>query len=629
VGNFGRWAATPGATPSTGDFNADGRTDIALTGGAGWTTLPVANSVGDGSFSITNTSVGNFGRWAATPGATPSTGDFNADGRTDIALTGGAGWTILPVATSTGAGGFDISDSSLGDFGLWAAQPGATSLVGDFDADARLDIALTGGPGWTTLPVAVSREFVDTLYLAFDGYSITRSDLDRWSSDWSISPNLWLDPDRNGIEVQPVPAEFPQRQQVIHQVINLVRRDLAVFNVDVVVLEPGQRVVEGVSSTTIFLGKSTTSYPHIAGDIDVGNNNRTDIAFVDMPAEDWGTVDRTALALADVILHEAGHTYGLYHVESGTQPETMGLRYSTPDTEWIKDTSFLNEAFPIRPSHGPVGNQNSFEVMANNFGTSTLNAYLAQPVLDLISAPDPTFVPKYSPLELELFPLPLTGDYNSDGVISDFDYDVWKASFGSTTDLAADGSKNGIVDVTDYVIWRNALKHNSSMSVASGQAQTTPSVAKAKSIGVTVDHAVTPLPSASFAVLDTILTELYAADEVGGTEVPDNQTADSAATDLVFAQYGSRIAPKAQFSTAGARTNVDFSTFVSSPDLALLLAVNDSDLASDKGSFANNDLQGDFDGLKKFRHRHLADKVPTDSLGPTVLRRIERSLQRA
>jgi hypothetical protein len=38
----------------TGDFNGDGRTDIALTGVAGWVSVPVAFSNGDGTWRVTN-----------------------------------------------------------------------------------------------------------------------------------------------------------------------------------------------------------------------------------------------------------------------------------------------------------------------------------------------------------------------------------------------------------------------------------------------------------------------------------------------------------------------------------------------------------------------------------------------
>lgn len=49
----------------------------------------------------------------------------------------------------------------------------------------------------------------------------------------------------------------------------------------------------------------------------------------------------------------------------------------------------------------------------------------------------------------------IPGDYNSDTVVDSLDYDTWKATFGSATDLAADGNENFEIDAADYVVWRN------------------------------------------------------------------------------------------------------------------------------------------------------------------------------
>jgi subtilisin family serine protease len=49
------------------------------------------------------------------------------------------------------------------------------------------------------------------------------------------------------------------------------------------------------------------------------------------------------------------------------------------------------------------------------------------------------------------------GDYNADDLVNDDDYLLWKSTFGSTTDLRADGNMNGVVDSGDYTVWRNNL----------------------------------------------------------------------------------------------------------------------------------------------------------------------------
>jgi hypothetical protein len=47
------------------------------------------------------------------------------------------------------------------------------------------------------------------------------------------------------------------------------------------------------------------------------------------------------------------------------------------------------------------------------------------------------------------------GDFNHDGRIDAADYSLWRHTFGSMSDLAADASGNGTVDAADYVIWRD------------------------------------------------------------------------------------------------------------------------------------------------------------------------------
>ncbi|QDT68814.1 Beta-L-arabinobiosidase precursor [Planctomycetes bacterium MalM25] len=61
-------------------------------------------------------------------------------------------------------------------------------------------------------------------------------------------------------------------------------------------------------------------------------------------------------------------------------------------------------------------------------------------------------------LVIEVAAVPtLTGDYDGNGVVEQADYDVWKASYGSTSLLDADGNEDGVVDAADYSIWRDNL----------------------------------------------------------------------------------------------------------------------------------------------------------------------------
>ena len=112
-----------------GDFNGDGRTDIALTGEAGWQSIPVAFSNGDGTWTITNQAAPGFAVFAQEPNVKVLVGDFNGDGRTDIALTGGAGGQSIPVAFSNGDGTFTVTNDSASDFAGWAQEPNVATIA--------------------------------------------------------------------------------------------------------------------------------------------------------------------------------------------------------------------------------------------------------------------------------------------------------------------------------------------------------------------------------------------------------------------------------------------------------------------------------------------------------------------
>jgi len=147
-------AATSGAKPLRGDFNGDGFTDIALTGAPGWGSIPVALSVGNGTFTFKNHTLASFPVWAANAAAKPVSGDFNGDGRDDIALVGVPGWTTVPVAYGTLDGAFTVRNQSLGEFPALSAVAGVKPLSGDFNGDGRDDIVLTGVNTWNKVPIA-------------------------------------------------------------------------------------------------------------------------------------------------------------------------------------------------------------------------------------------------------------------------------------------------------------------------------------------------------------------------------------------------------------------------------------------------------------------------------------------
>lgn len=153
---FPQLASTPGAQVAEGDFNGDGKIDVALAGAAGWGGVPVAFSKGDGTFTMTNKTAPEVPGWAATPGARVLAGDFDGDGRCDLLIVGGTGWPTMPVAFSKGDGSFRTTNAPIADVNGWANSPVVKAVVGDVDGDGKDDLVLAGGPGWTTVPVAFS-----------------------------------------------------------------------------------------------------------------------------------------------------------------------------------------------------------------------------------------------------------------------------------------------------------------------------------------------------------------------------------------------------------------------------------------------------------------------------------------
>lgn len=149
-----------------------------LSNGTAWTTIPIAFATATrGVFNLVQQTVANFPLWS-TQSAYAVTGDFNGDSLADIALTGPAGWLTVPIAYSQGNGKFLVTNFGYGDFPGWAATPGVRVTAGDFDGDGIADIVLLGGAGWTTAP--------HLFPLGTDGsYGLNNEDASRPNADGS------------------------------------------------------------------------------------------------------------------------------------------------------------------------------------------------------------------------------------------------------------------------------------------------------------------------------------------------------------------------------------------------------------------------------------------------------------
>jgi Salmonella virulence plasmid 65kDa B protein/Insecticide toxin TcdB middle/N-terminal region/FG-GAP-like repeat len=126
-----------------GDFDGDGKTDFAFSQG---TTVFVMRSNGDGTFSVSSFTYPNgwnFGTPAQHSGVLPPiVGDFNGDGKTDFIFPGDFANSTSYVMLSKGDGTFTTSTFAYPVPFLGLFQAGKTPIVGDFNGDGKTDYAL-------------------------------------------------------------------------------------------------------------------------------------------------------------------------------------------------------------------------------------------------------------------------------------------------------------------------------------------------------------------------------------------------------------------------------------------------------------------------------------------------------
>ena len=111
-----------------GDFNGDGRLDLAVTN-YGDNTVSVLLGNGDGTFEPRSPMRSGTIRGAIVAG------DFTGDGRTDLVVSDGDGTQIL----------LDNGDGTFQPASTFAPGISGSLVAADFTGDGRLDLAVAGG----------------------------------------------------------------------------------------------------------------------------------------------------------------------------------------------------------------------------------------------------------------------------------------------------------------------------------------------------------------------------------------------------------------------------------------------------------------------------------------------------
>jgi hypothetical protein len=123
---------------AVGDFNGDGKLDVAVANPAGGN---VSVLLGDGRGGLHAAAGSPFSDGGLHPVALAA-GDFNGDGKLDVAVANYSSGDVS-VMLGNGKGGLDLSGAPF----LSGGRHPTSEAVGDFDGDGKLDVAVAHSSG--------------------------------------------------------------------------------------------------------------------------------------------------------------------------------------------------------------------------------------------------------------------------------------------------------------------------------------------------------------------------------------------------------------------------------------------------------------------------------------------------
>jgi len=179
------WQPAPNDQYAVGDFDNDGRKDLYVFNGSDWTTpyLAMIRSTGAGLQVVARYDGSIPGFWSMANGDKIHVGDWDGDGRADLAIHNGTNWSVtyLGLLRSTGAAlaGLTRHDGSVPG---WSMAGHDQLFPGDFDADGRTDLYVFNPDNWSTPYLGMLRSTGTALSAtavhagSLPGWSMTASD---------------------------------------------------------------------------------------------------------------------------------------------------------------------------------------------------------------------------------------------------------------------------------------------------------------------------------------------------------------------------------------------------------------------------------------------------------------------
>ncbi len=172
----GSWQFQPNDQFYVGDFNGDGKDEVAVFNGVDWV-MPYLGLLADdgaGGLRLIARYDGDIPGWGGLAKNDKFyVGDFNGDGKKDLFVFNGADWSMTYVAMLRSNGsGFDLVRRFDGDIPGWGGlAPNDQLFVGDFSGDGKADLYIFNGADWSMSYVGMFRSTGADLAMTsrFDG----------------------------------------------------------------------------------------------------------------------------------------------------------------------------------------------------------------------------------------------------------------------------------------------------------------------------------------------------------------------------------------------------------------------------------------------------------------------------